>query len=89
MNEILQAQRLTRVFNSTRVAVDHVDFSIERGEVFGFLGPNGAGKTTTINMLTIQTIDVQRLAFDFTFLVVFTVVFATVGTILSWRYLSR
>jgi ABC-2 type transport system ATP-binding protein len=32
-------------------AVDDLDFSIERGEVFGFLGPNGAGKTTTIRML--------------------------------------
>jgi len=34
------------------VAVDHIDFTIERGEVFGFLGPNGAGKSTTIRMLS-------------------------------------
>ncbi len=34
------------------VAVDDIDFRVERGEVFGFLGPNGAGKTTTIKMLT-------------------------------------
>jgi ABC-2 type transport system ATP-binding protein len=34
------------------VAVDHVSFSVEKGEVFGFLGPNGAGKSTTIKMLT-------------------------------------
>jgi ABC-2 type transport system ATP-binding protein len=33
------------------VAVDHVSFSVARGEIFGFLGPNGAGKTTTIRML--------------------------------------
>jgi ABC-2 type transport system ATP-binding protein len=33
------------------VAVDGIDFHIERGEVFGLLGPNGAGKTTTIKML--------------------------------------
>jgi ABC-2 type transport system ATP-binding protein len=33
-------------------AVDHVDFSVHEGEIFGFLGPNGAGKTTTIRMLT-------------------------------------
>lgn len=33
-------------------AVDHIDFEIHRGEIFGFLGPNGAGKTTTIRMLT-------------------------------------
>lgn len=34
------------------VAVDHISFTIERGEVFGFLGPNGAGKSTTIRMLS-------------------------------------
>ena len=33
------------------VAVDHVNFSVEEGEIFGWLGPNGAGKTTTIRML--------------------------------------
>jgi lipooligosaccharide transport system ATP-binding protein len=33
------------------VAVDRIDFSIRRGEVFGFLGPNGAGKTSTMRML--------------------------------------
>jgi len=33
-------------------AVDHVSFTVEAGEVFGYLGPNGAGKTTTIRMLT-------------------------------------
>jgi len=32
-------------------AVDHVSFSVPRGEIFGFLGPNGAGKSTTIRML--------------------------------------
>ena len=35
-------------------AVDHIDFEIAPGEVFGFLGPNGAGKTTTVKMLTGQ-----------------------------------
>ncbi len=33
-------------------AVDHVTFSVERGEIVGFLGPNGAGKTTTLKMLS-------------------------------------
>jgi ABC-2 type transport system ATP-binding protein len=33
------------------VAVDHVSFTVNRGEIFGFLGSNGAGKTTTIRML--------------------------------------
>jgi len=34
------------------LAVDHIDFEVKKGEVFGFLGPNGAGKTTTQHMLT-------------------------------------
>jgi ABC-2 type transport system ATP-binding protein len=49
--EIIKAEGLTKVFNKSLVAVDHVNFSVNHGEVFGFLGPNGAGKTTTINML--------------------------------------
>jgi ABC-2 type transport system ATP-binding protein len=32
--------------------VDHVEFGVYQGEIFGFLGPNGAGKTTTVRMLT-------------------------------------
>jgi ABC-2 type transport system ATP-binding protein len=32
--------------------VDHVNFIVEQGELFGFLGPNGAGKTTTVRMIT-------------------------------------
>ncbi len=47
----LLADGLTRRFGE-RVAVDHVSFSVGRGEVFGFLGPNGAGKSTTARMLT-------------------------------------
>lgn len=34
------------------VAVDHIQFRVDRGEVLGFLGPNGAGKTTTMRILT-------------------------------------
>ena len=34
------------------VAVDNINFTVKKGEVFSFLGPNGAGKTTTINLLT-------------------------------------
>jgi ABC-2 type transport system ATP-binding protein len=49
--EIIKAEGLTKVFNKHLVAVDHVNFSVNHGEIFGFLGPNGAGKTTTINML--------------------------------------
>ncbi|NLW06362.1 MAG: ATP-binding cassette domain-containing protein [Clostridia bacterium] len=32
-------------------AVDRLNLSVRRGEIFGFLGPNGAGKTTTLRML--------------------------------------
>jgi ribosome-dependent ATPase len=42
---------LTQRFGSF-TAVDHVNFRIERGEIFGFLGSNGCGKTTTMKMLT-------------------------------------
>jgi ABC-2 type transport system ATP-binding protein len=48
---VIEASDLTKRFGKL-VAVDHVSFSVEEGEIFGFLGPNGAGKTTTINMLT-------------------------------------
>lgn len=53
MNEenVIEVEGLTKVFNDSLVAVDHINFSVKRGEIFGFLGPNGAGKTTTINML--------------------------------------
>jgi ABC-2 type transport system ATP-binding protein len=48
---IIEAEGLTRHYGE-RVAVDHIHFTISRGEVFGFLGPNGAGKSTTVRMLT-------------------------------------
>lgn len=48
---IIEVKELTKVFDEELTAVDHVSFSVEEGEIFGFLGPNGAGKTTTLNML--------------------------------------
>jgi ABC-2 type transport system ATP-binding protein len=52
MNEdtVIEAKSLTKIYDST-AAVDHITFSVGRGEIFGLLGPNGAGKTTTILML--------------------------------------
>lgn len=52
MTSIIEAERLTKVYNGKLKAVDQISFQVEEGEVFGFLGPNGAGKTTTIRMLT-------------------------------------
>lgn len=46
----VSAENLTRTFG-TFVAVDHINFQVGKGEIFGFLGPNGAGKTTTIRIL--------------------------------------
>ena len=47
---LISARGLTKRFGGF-VAVDGVDFDVERGEVFGFLGPNGAGKTSTMRMI--------------------------------------
>jgi ABC-2 type transport system ATP-binding protein len=49
--DVIKVEGLTKIFNHSLVAVDHINFSVKQGEIFGFLGPNGAGKTTTINML--------------------------------------
>ncbi len=46
----VEVQDITRRFGQF-VAVDHISFQVEDGEIFGFLGANGAGKTTTIRML--------------------------------------
>ena len=47
------AENLTYIYDEL-VAVDHINFSVNEGEILGFLGPNGAGKTTTVKMLTGQ-----------------------------------
>ena len=46
----VEVEDLVKTFG-TFVAVDHIHFKVNRGEIFGFLGPNGAGKSTTIRML--------------------------------------
>jgi len=46
----IRADNLTKMFGHI-IAVDHISFEVEEGEIFGFLGANGAGKTSTIMML--------------------------------------
>ena len=48
---MITVQDLTKRYART-TAVDHISFSVDKGQIVGFLGPNGAGKTTTMRMLT-------------------------------------
>ncbi|HJZ46412.1 MAG TPA: ABC transporter ATP-binding protein [Roseiflexaceae bacterium] len=48
---VLEAREMTRRFGGL-VAVNHVSFSVRKGEIFGLIGPNGAGKTTLFNLMT-------------------------------------
>lgn len=50
MEKVIEVERLAKRFGSF-TAVDHISFSVNRGEIFGFLGANGAGKTTAMRML--------------------------------------
>lgn len=51
MSTVIEARGLSKRFGEHVVAVDALDLSVRRGEVYGLLGPNGAGKTTTLRML--------------------------------------
>ncbi|MBY0520192.1 MAG: ABC transporter ATP-binding protein, partial [Sphingomonas sp.] len=51
MEPILAISGLTKTYASGQVALDAVDLSIARGEIFALLGPNGAGKTTLISIV--------------------------------------
>jgi ABC-2 type transport system ATP-binding protein len=48
---LIEVKDLTKRY-AEHTAVDHVSFSVNKGEILGFLGPNGAGKTTTMRILT-------------------------------------
>jgi ABC-2 type transport system ATP-binding protein len=50
----IEAHGLVKVYDETR-ALDGIDLTVRRGQLFGFLGPNGAGKTTTIRILATLT----------------------------------
>src|SRR5881396_2347592 len=50
-NELpVSARGLVKLYGEL-IAVDHVDLTVEAGDVFGYLGPNGAGKTTSLRMM--------------------------------------
>jgi ABC-2 type transport system ATP-binding protein len=48
---LIQVENVTKKYGQ-RVAVDRLNFTVNRGEILGFLGPNGAGKSTTMNIIT-------------------------------------
>jgi ABC-2 type transport system ATP-binding protein len=66
-DNVIEAKDLSKNYG-TAVAVDHISFTVGRGEIFGLLGPNGAGKTTTILMMLgltdISGGEVRVLGFD-------------------------
>ena len=51
---IISGKGITKKFGDF-TALDNIDVSVRRGEIYGFLGPNGAGKTTTIRVMTSLT----------------------------------
>ncbi len=60
--EVIRTEGLTKVFPGGVKAVDQLDLSLHRGEIFGLLGPNGAGKTTTVGMLTSMVVPTEGSA---------------------------
>jgi ABC-2 type transport system ATP-binding protein len=55
-DRVIVTEQLTKVYPGNIRAVDNLDLTVHRGEIFGLLGPNGAGKTTTAGMLTTRVI---------------------------------
>ena len=48
---MIEVRNLVKRYGS-HLAVDHLSFVVEKGQIYGFLGPNGAGKSTTMNIMT-------------------------------------
>ena len=48
---MIEVRNLTKKYGD-HIAVDHLSFKVDEGQVYGFLGPNGAGKSTTMNIMT-------------------------------------
>jgi len=53
---VIETIDLTKVYPGGVTAVDGMNLTVARGEIFGLLGPNGAGKTTTASMLTTRVV---------------------------------
>lgn len=51
MEPILECKGLSKKYNHAFFALDHLDLTLERGEIIGLLGPNGSGKTTLIKLI--------------------------------------
>lgn len=51
MNELVQVNNLTKIYEKKKVALDHMNLTIPRGKIIGLLGPNGSGKTTLIKLI--------------------------------------
>ncbi len=51
VDTLVQTRGLTKRYGKRIVAVENLDLTVKRGEVYGFLGPNGTGRTTTLRML--------------------------------------
>jgi ABC-2 type transport system ATP-binding protein len=61
--EVIRTEALTKRYPGDVLAVDGLDLSVRRGEIFGLLGPNGAGKSTTAGMLTTRVMPTSGRAF--------------------------
>jgi ABC-2 type transport system ATP-binding protein len=61
-DQVIRVRNLTKVYRGGISAVDGLDLSVSRGEVFGLIGPNGAGKTTTVGMLTTRVLPTRGSA---------------------------
>lgn len=48
---MIEVKNLVKQYGD-HIAVDHLSFTVEKGQIYGFLGPNGAGKSTTMNIMT-------------------------------------
>src|SRR5262245_62817389 len=62
-DEVIRTVDLTKVYPGDVKAVDRLNLTVHRGEIFGLLGPNGAGKTTTAGILTTRVVPTEGRAY--------------------------